>query len=68
MPSSKVLRKGRWLWTCTQSNNASNWKDYECCGARSSGSFTTELEARQAGNRHGSKKGHKVSVWQIPKI
>ena len=48
MSSSKVWRKGRWFWSCTKDNGASDWKDSWSCGAVSRLTYSTKEDAEKA--------------------
>ncbi len=63
MPSSKLFRKGRWVWACSWSNNASRWEDNEQCLACSQGSFSTKKEAENAAARHDQRTNHRPGLW-----
>lgn len=65
MPSSKVWRKGRWFWSCNTQNRCWSWKDHWACGAISRLTYSTNKEARIAGNQHARKFGHTISVNRI---
>lgn len=65
MGSSKIWRKGRWFWICTEENSANVWEDSWACGATSRLTYTTREEADIASTRHVTKKGHKVVVGMV---
>ena len=61
MASSKVWRKGRWVWECNWENGSSCFEDFEACKAASRLTYSSKEEAEKAGRRHR----HTVTVWQI---
>ncbi len=44
--------KLRYLWICAWTNQASDWKDLDVCGAKSTNAFETPEKAKQAAKRH----------------
>ena len=65
MSSSKVWRKGRWFWSCTEDNGASDWKDSWSCGAVSRLTYSTKEDAEKASKAHGRKRGHTIRVSRV---
>ena len=65
MGASRVWRKGRWYWYCTDDNGALDWKDHWRCIAQSRLTYTSEEEALCAGQKHTRSKGHKISTAKI---
>lgn len=58
--------KLRYRWICVWTNRASDWKDHDACGAKSTNAFATPADANRAAQRHRCRgQGQGGPVIQI---